>query len=236
MHDVEEVKEAAWVVAQRHRDWGTRGTAEASADANMLAAACLSEGMNFPEVASPPATIYISNSLAALADIQAADGAPDAALDLLTSALFLAKRYNALIEPGPSFTKTIYSLAARASVHAGKAAAARQWRAADLLRSFDNSITLPFEPLMRGRGLSGPRAFAVLWMLREAIDRTESDSDRSCLRELVAEVAALAPEIGPNTPAARQSFDRQLDSLIERARSLLGEEAVMTFTWEKVQQ
>jgi hypothetical protein len=236
MHDAEEVKEAAWEAARRHRSWGTSEAAEASANANMLAAACLSGGMNFPEEASAPATIYISNALAALADVEAARGAPEEALDLLTSALLLAKRYNALIDPGPGFTKTIYSLAARASVHAGKVAAARQWRAEDLVRSFDRNITLPFESLMRGAGLSGPRAFAVVSMLREAIKRTESESDRPRLEKLLAEVAALAPSIRPKTTGARQSFDRQLDSEMERARSLLGEEAVVTFTWEKAQE
>jgi hypothetical protein len=225
-----EARSLAAKLAARSRSSASDGAALDSASANALVAALLSDLTAFPEWASPPAFIYIANSAANLRDIAHAQRRFSDALDLAIVALELARTYKALTG-AQAAESAIYSIAARAAEDAGTVAALERTMPHKLLDAFDRNVTIPYTPLMSGGDLSGPRAFAVAFMLRTAAQYPRTEEERQYLSELLVQVESLASRIRPKAPGAAESFDKMIAQETERAAVWLNKPGVRSFRW-----
>ena len=201
-----------------------------AANADMCAVASSAQLDEFPREVSVEALLSVANLAVSVGRRHQLDGDLESALDHFVAGLRVVRAFRAYSRVA-SVDQAVYGIAARAGAAVGAIAARRRLNLATMLDALDRNVVGQYENLMTNGDLSGPRAFAVVALLREALRTAAGVNDLEYLRGLRGDIVARREELAPRAENARQRFDSDLAALLAEAAARLGEETNSGFNW-----
>ncbi len=189
------------------------------------AAAASIDVASFPDQTTVLGLLAIANLETALGRAADLGGDREAALQHFMSALAMLQRFRAHARMS-TLDSAIYGVASRAATVVGELAADRGLTIADLLRRLDENIITPYARLMSTGELSGPRAFAVVALLRRAL--SVAPEYLAARRE---EMRRLQATLTPVDERAAKRFRMDIAAILREAETALSGEDHVAFKW-----
>ena len=200
------------------------------ANADLAAVASLAHLDEFPRAVSVDGLLPVANLAVSVGRQHQLQGDRQAALDHFVAGLGLVRAFRAYSRVA-SVDQAVYGIAARASAAVGAIAAGRRLDLAATLEALDRNIISEYQSLMTNGDLTGPRAFAVIALLREALRTATASEDFTYLRCLHSDIVAARDGLAPRADNARRRFDSDLAALLGEVGARLGEETRSGFRW-----